>query len=269
MRIAHRPPAVAGLFYPEQPAVLRETMDRLMSKVVPAQSGGRPKVLIVPHAGYIYSGSTAAEAYARLGPYRDAIRRIVLLGPAHRVYLRGLAAPTAAAFLTPLGEVSIDHTALDAIRELPQVSDNDLAHAEEHALEVQLPFLQTILGQFSLVPLVVGEVHADAVAQVLERLWGGDETLIVVSSDLSHYLAYPSACARDEFTAETILRLRPELDHEQACGATPINGLLLAAKQHGLHAQLLGLCNSGDTAGDKARVVGYAAFAFYEPASHH
>lgn len=269
MSASSRPPAVAGLFYPEQPPELQKSLDRLLAAATPPKDGARPKVLIVPHAGYVYSGPTAAVAYSRLVPFRDEIRRIVLLGPAHRVRVRGLAAPTAATFATPLGEIGLDREALDNVRNLAQVVANDIAHAEEHSLEVQLPFLQITLGDFSLVPLVVGEASRDEIAQVLARLWGGNETLILISSDLSHYLPYPDACARDEFTAETILRLLPELKHEQACGATPVNGMLQAAKQRGLRAQLLDLRNSGDTAGDKARVVGYGAFAFYESQGAH
>lgn len=262
----YRPAAVAGLFYPGQAAELRTVVQSLLTAAGPPQQAVRPKVLIAPHAGYIYSGPTAAAAYARLAPYRDEIRRVVLLGPAHRVLLHGLAMPGSASFATPLGEVPIDREALARVESLPQVSVSDLAHAQEHSLEVHLPFLQMIFPAFTLVPLVVGDASPDAVAEVLDRLWGGDETLIVISSDLSHYLPYPRACAKDEFTAEAILRLKSDLDHEQACGAAPINGLLQTARARQLRPQLLDLRNSGDTAGDKSRVVGYAAFAFYEPA---
>lgn len=266
---ANRPPAVADMFYPGNAQTLRTALDNLLAAPAYAPTGVRPKVLIAPHAGYVYSGITAAAAYAQIAAFRDDIRRVVLLGPAHRVVVRGLAASSASAFSTPLGEVPVDSPALDSIRDLPQVCLSDLAHAQEHSLEVHLPFLQQVLGEFTIVPLVVGNASADQIAQVLDRLWGGNETLIVVSSDLSHYLPYPRACAKDEFTVETILRLRAELDHEQACGATPINGLLQVAKSRGLRAQLLDLRNSGDTAGDKSRVVGYAAFAFYEVANKH
>jgi MEMO1 family protein len=261
-----RPPAVAGLFYPGDAGPLRAAVRQLL-EAASTPSGLRPKVLIVPHAGYPYSGETAATAYARLLPYRNDIRRVVLLGPAHRVAVRGLAAPDVQAFATPLGKVPLDVPALRALRDLPQVCQSDLAHAGEHSLEVQLPFLQEALGTFTLVPLVVGDASPGQIAGVLDRLWGGDETLIVISSDLSHFLPHAVACARDELTAETILQLRPELDHEQACGATPINGLLEAARSRRLRPQLLDLRNSGDTAGDKARVVGYGAFAFHESAN--
>lgn len=259
---------MAGLFYPQQRAELRDEVEQLIAAArnLGDAESSRPKVLIAPHAGYIYSGAVAGSAYARIAACRGRVGRVVLLGPAHRVRVRGLALPTVDAFSTPLGEIALDRRAIDAISHLPQVDVSDLAHAHEHSLEVHLPFLQQALGDFRLVPLVVGDATTESVAEVLEVLWGGEETLIVISSDLSHYLPYPRACAVDEFTAETILRLRPQLNHEQACGATPINGLLLAAHSRRLRPKLIDLRNSGDTAGDKSRVVGYAAFAFYEPA---
>jgi hypothetical protein len=204
----------------------------------------------------------AAHAYAALATVRKRIRRVVLLGPAHRVAVRGMAAPTVAAFETPLGRIPLDREALAAIAELPQVVADDEAHAGEHSIEVQLPFLQTVLERFTLVPLVVGRADAAEVAEVLERLWGGDETLIVISSDLSHYLPYAQARVVDRGTVDTILRLGPELDHHQACGAAPLSGALLAARTHALAPRLLDLRNSGDTAGDRSRVVGYCAIAF-------
>jgi AmmeMemoRadiSam system protein B len=192
---------------------------------------------------------------------------VVLLGPAHRVPIRGLALPAAQHFGTPLGAVEIDEEASAVARRLPQVRDSALAHADEHSLEVQLPFLQRVLGDFELTPLVVGDASGDMIAEVLDALWGGPETLIVVSSDLSHYHPYNEARAIDRETADLILAREPVLDHEQACGATPINGLLLAARRRGLHPTRLDLRNSGDTAGDRRRVVGYAAFGFREMAS--
>ncbi len=258
-----RPPAVAGSFYPLAAEDLRRDVQSYLTAARPAAVGQPlPKVVIVPHAGYVYSGPIAASAYARIAALRDVVERVVLLGPAHRVRLRGLAVPAASGFATPLGTVTIDQDAVAAVSGLPQVITSDEAHALEHSLEVQLPFLQTVLGAFKLVPLAVGDTPPEQVAQVLDLLWGGNETLIVISSDLSHYLPYPNACAKDEFTAETILRLEPRLDHQQACGATPINGLLIAARARGLEPHLLDLRNSGDTAGDKSRVVGYASFCF-------
>jgi len=263
-----RPPAVAGFFYPASAAELRRDVQAFLSRVEPpAVAEPLPKVLIAPHAGYVYSGPIAASAYARIRAAAGTIERVVLLGPAHRVHVHGLALPAASQFQTPLGTIEIDQDAVAAVRQLPQVIVSDEAHAQEHSLEVHLPFLQQVLGSFKLVPFAVGSATPQQVAQVLDLLWGGNETLIVISSDLSHYLPYPRACATDEFTVETILRLQPQLDHHQACGATPINGLLLAAQARGLRPSLLDLRNSGDTAGDKSRVVGYASFAFHERAS--
>lgn len=261
-----RKPAVAGTFYPAQPMVLAREVGALLkaAKADAAPDSPVPKALIAPHAGYIYSGPTAAQAYAQLAPAHALIRRVVLLGPVHRVPVRGLALSGASAFATPLGEIRIDQRAQALLQDLPQVVVSPQAHALEHSLEVHLPFLQLTLDDFQLVPLAVGDASPQEVAQVLERLWGGTETLIVISSDLSHYLPHAQALQMDRATVDTILLGHPPLNHEQACGATPINGLLLAARRHGLHPHLLGLCNSGDTAGDHARVVGYAAVAFTE-----
>ena len=264
MDLCVRPAAVAGAFYPDNPSELDGNIQAMLN----AASRGTmppPKAIIAPHAGYIYSGPIAASIYAPLQRLRGKIRRIVLLGPTHRVAINGLAVPTCQAFATPLGDIPVDHAAIATITNLPQVVVSDTAHAEEHSLEVQLPFLIKALGHFSLVPLAVGQATPEAVAEVLERLWNGEETLIVVSSDLSHYLPYDTAWALDGETAQSIVALDPTVSHRQACGATPINGLLHAARHHGLQARLIDLRNSGDTAGDRSRVVGYAAFAFYEP----
>ncbi|HEX6733598.1 MAG TPA: AmmeMemoRadiSam system protein B [Azonexus sp.] len=262
-----RPPAVAGMFYPAAASTLRASVD-VMLAAAPATAMAQPKAIIVPHAGYIYSGPTAACAYAALAPWRQTIRRVVLLGPTHRVAVRGLALPSCRAFATPLGEIRLDTAAMAALDELPQVRRNDAAHALEHSLEVQLPFLQRALDEFTLIPLAVGQAEPEAVAEVLECLWGGDETLLVISSDLSHFLPYATAQQVDRNTCQHILALDARLDPEQACGAYPINGLLLLAGRRGLQAGLLECCNSGDTAGDRERVVGYAAFAFHPPAAH-
>jgi hypothetical protein len=227
-----------------------------------------PKALIVPHAGYIYSGTTAAQAYAQLATVRQSIRRVVLLGPVHRVPVRGLALPGADYFASPLGQIEIDQDAVAVIRSLRQVVISPAAHAQEHSLEVQLPFLQLALDNFKLLPLAVGDATPAEVAQVLDVLWGGDETLVVISSDLSHFLPYATAQTVDSETVQDIMQLEPILNHQQACGATPVNGLLLAARRHHLQPHLLGLCNSGDTAGDKGRVVGYAALAFTQGETH-
>ncbi len=263
-----RPPAVAGMFYPQQAAALSGTVNAMLGAALALTARGAPvpKALIVPHAGYIYSGSTAARAYARVAAAHASIRRVVMLGPVHRVPVRGLALPGARCFSTPLGEIAIDQDAAAAISGLRQVVVSAAAHAQEHSLEVQLPFLQSVLDDFTLLPLAVGDASAEEVAQVLELLWGGPETLIVISSDLSHYLPYAQAQAVDQTTVQHMLNLRGGISHAQACGGTPVNGLLLAAQLHHLQPELLGLCNSGDTAGDKSRVVGYAALAFTGPA---
>jgi hypothetical protein len=260
-----RAAAVEGLFYPATAASLAAEIRALLA-AVPARAvaPGRLKALIVPHAGFRYSGPIAASAYALLRPLRDTVKRVVLLGPAHRVPVRGLALPAASAFATPLGVVSVDADAVSRLRDLPQVVVSAAAHSEEHSLEVQLPFLQQQLGEFTLVPLAVGDAAADEVSEVIEALWGGPETLIVVSSDLSHYLPYAEARRTDAETCATISGLTRSVSHEEACGGTPINGLVLVARRHRLKPALLDLRNSGDTAGDRGRVVGYAAFAFRE-----
>lgn len=261
-----RPAAVAGLFYPEDAADLCRLVDALLAAAPPAAAAAPvPKVLIAPHAGYVYSGPTAAAAYARLRPSARRIRRVVLLGPVHRVPVRGLALPGATALATPLGTIAVDELAIKALRALPQVVTSASAHALEHSLEVHLPFLQRMLADFTVVPLAVGEATAEEVAQVLDLLWGGEETLIIVSSDLSHYSSYERARRIDRDTVDAMLALRADIDPMQACGARPLNGLLLLARKRGLRAELIDLRNSGDTSGDRDRVVGYAAIALHEP----
>ncbi len=270
MQSAIRPAAVAGTFYPSDPNELRGAVGRHLASAGVSGVGGAdrpPKVLVVPHAGYVYSGDVAALAYAPLVPWRGRITRIVLLGPVHRVAVQGLAAPTVAAFETPLGRVPLDRDALAGLRDLHQVVWTDVPHAQEHSLEVQLPFLQSVLaGGFTVAPLAVGRASPAEVAEVLERLWGGDETLIVISSDLSHYLPDAQARARDHSTVQRILQLATDLRGEEACGAAPLNGALLLARRHGLAPRLLGLRNSADATGmsraDRDRVVGYGAIAF-------
>jgi AmmeMemoRadiSam system protein B len=262
-----RPAAVAGMFYPGDAPSLSADIATMLSEATPPEL--TPKALIVPHAGYVYSGPVAASAYSLLQPLRGRVRRVVLLGPAHRVTVRGLAVPQAESFVTPLGSVAIDSAALRLALCLPQVELSDLAHAQEHSLEVQLPFLQSVLGDFKLAPFVVGQATAAEVAAVIDALWNGDDTLIVISSDLSHYHPYGDAQRLDRASVESILDLVPLADHEQACGATAINGMLEVARQRELVAHLLDLRNSGDTAGDKSRVVGYAALAFSEANPGH
>jgi AmmeMemoRadiSam system protein B len=263
-----RPPAVAGTFYPGTPRELAHALAQMLGAAASAApERSVPKAIVAPHAGYIYSGPVAASVYALLAPARTRSKRVVLLGPTHRVAIRGLALPGVGAFATPLGVVEIDRGAAELLRGLPQVVESRQAHALEHSLEVHVPFLQAILGEFTLVPLAVGHATQQEVAEVLDRLWGGPETLIVVSSDLSHYLPYADAQAVDRATAKAILALATDLSHEQACGATPVTGLALAARRRGLRPELLDLRNSGDTAGDRDRVVGYGSFAYYEGAA--
>jgi hypothetical protein len=259
-----RQPAVAGAFYPSNRQVLANDIKVFLDAAAPVTGHKTPKAIIVPHAGYIYSGQTAAIAYARLAPGRKAIKRVILLGPVHRVPVQGLALPVVDAFATPLGEIELDNEAIASLAGLDQVVLSPAAHAQEHSLEVQLPFLQIVLDDFKLVPLAVGDATPAEVAEVLDTLWGGPETLIVISSDLSHFLPYELAQAIDEKTVQHILNLEDSLTHQQACGGTPVNGLILAAKRHHLKPKLLDLCNSGDTAGDKSRVVGYASFTLME-----
>lgn len=263
-----RPAAVAGYFYPDDPRVLQAQIGEMLSTAVPLESVSPPKALIVPHAGYVYSGPVAASGYAAAAGLRHVVRRVVLLGPAHRMPVEAFALPAAQFFSTPLGQIPISRSDWLALQARPDVIVDDRPHALEHSLEVQLPFLQTILDAFELVPLLVGDARTEQVADVLAQLWGGPETLIVISSDLSHYHPYAQACCTDRSAVEQILKLRPGLDHEQACGATPINGLLRVAPQHGLEPHLLDLRNSGDTAGDRSRVVGYTSIAFCESSGH-
>lgn len=260
-----RMPAVAGMFYPGDSRELAHDLATMLAAAAhEAPERAVPKAIIAPHAGYIYSGPVAASVYALLAPARRTIRRVVLLGPTHRVAVRGLALPGCRAFATPIGTVEIDKPSLEALRALPQVAVSAQAHALEHSLEVHLPFLQTVIERFTLVPLAVGHASAQEVAEVLDALWGGPETLVVVSSDLSHYLPYNDAQAVDRATAQAIIGLAIDISHEQACGATPVTGLTRLARNRGLRPELIDLRNSGDTAGDKSRVVGYGAFAFYE-----
>ncbi|NIL94488.1 MAG: AmmeMemoRadiSam system protein B [Woeseiaceae bacterium] len=257
---AIREPAVAGSFYPSAAGELTDTVAALLDGVSD-HTGRAPKALIVPHAGYIYSGPTAAAGYSRLQSCDDRYERVVLIGPCHQVAVSGLAASGAEAFRTPLGDIRVD-TETIATLDLPIV---EAAHRYEHSLEVHLPFLQAVLGSFELIPIVVGDATYEQVAQVLERLWGGPETLIVISSDLSHYHPYDVARARDHKTCAAIERLDPDrIGHQDACGAAPVGGLLLAARRHGLDVETVDLRNSGDTAGDKHHVVGYGAWAFVE-----
>ena len=255
-------PSVAGMFYPADPNSLSDTVEQLLSDA--KNPGTRPKALIAPHAGYVYSGPIAASAYVLLEPLAGQITQVIAFAPAHRVPFAGVAAATANYFRTPLGDVPVDRAAVDQALELPQVKEFDAAFEGEHALEVQLPFLQKTLRQFNLVPFLVGNARGEDVAEVIDRLWGDDSTLIVISSDLSHYLEYTSAKRIDSVTTDAIESLAPQLlHHDNACGRIPIQGMLIAAREHGLSVETLDTRNSGDTAGSKDRVVGYGAYAFH------
>lgn len=260
-----RPPAVAGLFYPDDAHELRAVVSGYLRQHSSAATAAPPKALIVPHAGYIYSGGIAAAAYATVASLRQTIRRIVLVGPSHRVYLRGMAVPAAGSFATPLGNVAIDQTLKASLLQSGAVVESDTPHAQEHCLEVQLPFLQLLFDDFTLLPLVLGSVAPEHVAAALANVWGDSTTLVLVSSDLSHYHAYTQAQQIDAATSAAILRRDTMLAGEQACGAVGINGLLYLAGQRQLPVAEIARCNSGDTAGDRARVVGYGAFAIHEP----
>lgn len=256
-----RQAAVAGTFYPADARELAKMVDRYMAGA--EGNGDLPKAIIAPHAGYVYSGPIAASAYAHLAGNKEMVRRVVLMGPAHRVPLQGLAASSAQAFATPLGEVAVDQEALAKVLDLPQVRVWDEAHAFEHSLEVQLPFLQRIYQQFSIVPLLVGQTTAQEAAEVLDLLWGGPETAVVISSDLSHFHDYTTAQHLDQVTAQAIIRLDGQtLEYESACGRNAIRGLLKVAKERGLNGRVVDLRNSGDTSGSRSRVVGYGAFVF-------
>lgn len=260
-----REPAVAGLFYPGDREGLRQSVLACLEEGRRRLRDARPpKALIAPHAGYAYSGPIAGSVYASIEPLRGAVDRVVLLGPSHRVALRGLALSTADFYRTPLGDVPLDRDGAAALAKLPQVRFFDAAHAEEHSLEVQLPFLQLVLGDFSLLPIVAGDATPAEVAEVIEAAWGGPETLIVVSSDLSHYYDYETARALDRATSGAIEALRPEgVGEAGACGRVPVRGLLVAARRHALAALTLDLRSSGDTAGPRDRVVGYGAYVFH------
>ncbi|MGR9013137.1 MAG: AmmeMemoRadiSam system protein B [Gammaproteobacteria bacterium] len=255
----NRQPAVAGSFYPSNPEQLHLMVDQYLLDA--ATDKKAPKAIIAPHAGYIYSGPVAASAYARLIKVSDRITRVVLIGPSHRVAFRGLAVSRAETFTTPLGNIPVDQAAIQAILQLPFVEYIEQAHTFEHSLEVQLPFLQEVLDNFDIVPIVAGDASPEQVSQVLETLWGGDETLIVISSDLSHYHEYATAQQMDKATSRIIEKLEYEhLASESACGKVPVSGLLKLARKKALEIKTIDLRNSGDTAGDKASVVGYGAY---------
>jgi len=258
-----RAAAVAGTFYPGDAKRLTAAVEAYLADARPAVQTQPTKAVIAPHAGYQYSGPVAGSAYASLIPQAKGIERVILVGPSHRVPFAGVAASRAAAFATPLGAVSVDRDAIEALLKDGLIVQNDAAHAREHSLEVHLPFVQRVFPGASVVPLLAGDHDFTSVAAILARLWGGPETVIVVSSDLSHYHDYETACRLDRETAETIeARQAGAVDFAQACGATPVNALLQIAADKGLSAATIDLRNSGDTAGPRDEVVGYGAFVF-------
>ncbi len=257
-----RPPVVAGMFYPSNRKDLETEIERAFRHAVPADPDLVPRALVAPHAGYVYSGAIAASAFSLLEPIRHKVHRVVLLGPSHRIHLDGIGVTSVEAWDTPLGRVAIDDELRSSVLGFPWAHVNDRAHAPEHSLEVEVPFLQTVLDDFTLLPLVVGETDPAEVSDTIDAVWDTPETIVVVSTDLSHYLPHGEAVSRDNATARQILAMDPTRigDHD-ACGCRPLRGLLRAAKNRGLTVHQLDLRNSGDTAGDKERVVGYGAFA--------
>ena len=255
----NRQPAVAGTFYPDNPKQLHLMLDQYLQDArIDAKV---PKAIIVPHAGFVYSGPVAASAYARLQQAKNKITRVVVIGPSHRVAFRGLAVSRANTFSTPLGKIHVDQKAVTMLMQLPFVEYIEQAHALEHSLEIHLPFLQETLHDFKIVPIVAGDASPEQVSLVIDALWGGDETLIVISSDLSHYNDYATAKKLDQLTSENIEKLQYELiTSESACGKVPVSGLLKLARDKSLSIKAIDVRNSGDTAGDKSRVVGYGAY---------
>ena len=258
MQVIHQP-AVADMFYPADPDRLRDWMQHHV-KAAP-ETGRKPRMLILPHAGYRFSGAIAAQGYSLL--QKGDFKRVIVLCPAHRVYLQGIAVPEHwDGEATPFGTIPLDKPAIASLLLLPGVIAATEAHRQEHAIEVQLPFLQYQLSDFSLIPLVVGDCPAETVSHAIEQIMT-DDTLIIVSSDLSHYLSKDIAELQDDYTIRQILQFSETLTGDQACGCYALNGALHWAHQQQLNIQLLAKCTSGDTCSDKSRVVGYAAFALY------
>lgn len=262
-----RPAAVAGMFYPSVPSVLADMVDTDLAQVSRPLEPHIAKALIVPHAGYIYSGPIAASAYQYLSPIRQKIKRVVIIGPSHRVAFHGVALSSADYFETPLGVIPVDKKAQAKLNDIDGVHVLDSAHEAEHSLEVQLPFLQQVLDDFSIVPIVAGDASPELIDDVISTLWGGPETVFIISSDLSHYHDYQTARQLDRSTSQDIIDLDYRAVHSNnACGCVGIRGLLKFAHHHPLKPSLIDLRNSGDTAGSKDSVVGYGAYLFEEVA---
>ncbi|MCF7708878.1 MAG: AmmeMemoRadiSam system protein B [Verrucomicrobia bacterium] len=257
-----RRPAVAGLFYPGDGRELERTVTRFLAESKTGEHVS-PKAVIAPHAGYVFSGPVAGSAFAPWIREADKTKRVVLIGPSHKVSFRGLGLSTVSKFETPMGDVAVDHDADTELLKLPQVTEHDMAHSMEHSLEVELPFLLKLFDDFKVLPLVVGKAEPREISEVLKMLWGGAETKIVVSSDLSHFLDYDSAVEMDARTARAVEKLDPDgVTFDAACGQLPMQGLLESARERGLVAETVDLRNSGDTSGMRDRVVGYGAFLF-------
>ena len=262
-----REAAVAGAFYPADQHHLQACIEAYFGEATFHHAANKhhslPKALILPHAGYIYSGAVAAEGYSLLADYAEDIHTVLLLGPSHRVAFRGIATTSSDYFSTPLGDIKVDREASEELQHLPSVYASDQAHLQEHSLEVHLPFLQSVLSDFSIIPLVVGDATADEVAEVISLYLGKPGVLVVISTDLSHFHDYQQARTIDQQTSDLINEKYFRLSGEQACGCRPLNGLLKLAAELQLSVEQLALCNSGDTSGDKSRVVGYGAYAIY------
>lgn len=257
-----RSPAFAGTFYSDKPQDLAATVKAFLAEAQPPESRTVAKALIAPHAGYIYSGPVAGSAYATLAARSNDIERVILMGPSHRVAFSGVAASAAHQFDTPIGPMMLDRDAVALLLKENLAREFEPAHEHEHSLEVQLPFLKQVCPNARIVPLVCGDDNWQAARAALALLWGGDETAIVISSDLSHYHDYATAQRLDADTAKSVeRRAAGDIDFEQACGATAINALLAIAAEKNLSCTTLDLRNSGDTAGPRSRVVGYGAFA--------
>jgi hypothetical protein len=256
-----RPAAVAGMFYSDKPQELAATVKSYLAAATP--TGDKPpKAIVAPHAGFIYSGPVAGSAYASLAARGKAVERVILVGPSHRVGFSGLALSSATAFETPLGPVHVDREAVAELESQGLAREFEPAHRNEHSLEVQLPFLKHSFPDARIVPILAGDDDWQALAKAIDLLWGGEETTLVASSDLSHYHDYATAQRIDAATAKDLERLAAgQIDFDQACGATAVNALLSVAASKGLGCLTLDLRNSGDTAGPRDRVVGYGAFA--------
>jgi len=262
-----RSTAVAGLFYPASSDELVQLVNNELSQATP-EAGHHPLAIIVPHAGYVYSAAIAANVYKHLQHFRSIIKRVLLIGPSHRVAFQGLALSSADFFQTPLGKIAVDKTAQKDLLNIAGIQLHDQAHANEHSLEVQLPFLQHVLDDFSLIPIVAGDANAELIAQAIDTVWDGQQTLVVISSDLSHYHDYKTAQRLDNASSKAIVALNcTTLSSANACGYVGVNGLLLFAQRHHLKASIVDVRNSGDTAGDKTSVVGYGGYLF-EDESH-